>query len=756
MSMKKKNKNDDFFDCFDTTRTVDDIERQKSNKKKKNISKTKDKINEDMVKEFDNNMEETSFQLPDSSDITTRAGNQISTNEQITELMSQDLLQSNITGNLKNDKETNELQDKLQNFSITDIQKKGEDKKEFEKSKLINSLRMFPKKPLAKKPIQKNILKNIVEEEGDGLTKSIICCILGHVDTGKTKILDKLRQTDIQGNEAGGITQQIGATFFPRSLLKRKSPNLKTKLPGILIIDTPGHETFSNLRSRGSSLCNIAILVVDILHGLEPQTLESIELLKKGKTYFIIALNKIDRILGWVPHNDEDFRSTLGKQTISTQREFQNLAKNAVLRFSEIGLNVSLFYQNPNEKQFLNLVPTSAITGEGLADLIDNIVYSSEKFFKKKLMYKDDFECTLLECVSLEGYGNTVDVILSNGELKIGDKIVLCSLNGPIITTVKHILVPEPRIIEKKICSKIPLKKKKSIKAAAGLKIVANDLENVVAGTKILKMLQNEKEGLEIEKIKKEVMADYKLLLSKTSETGVHIQSSTLGSLEALIVFVESKNIPIASVGVGNLTKTSILKSALIKEKGYVFGGILCFNIKVDKDLEELAKQKNLKIFKSEIIYNLIDEYKEHVVLIKARNKKIHKVVYPFQLMIIPAFIFTKRSPLIFGVEIKRGKLAINSRVFVKTSEIIKLGTVTSIEKDKQPVILANKGDKVAIKIENAESPKIIGRHFKETDLLESFIDKSNILLLKTTFNDDMSEDDWALILELQQKLGIF
>ncbi|EPR79054.1 Translation initiation factor IF-2P [Spraguea lophii 42_110] len=627
-------------------------------------------------------------------------------------------------------------------------QKKEKEERELENKMKKMKLRNFLVREKVKtvKKIEK------IEEEIETDLKSPICCILGHVDTGKTKLLDKLRETDVQGSEAGGITQQIGATFFPVKELKRKFNVPENNLPGILIIDTPGHETFSNLRSRGSSLCDIAILVVDILHLLENQTLESIELLKRRKTPFIIALNKIDRIYGWKSTNFAGFTESFEKQTDVTKEEFKRQMNDTIVKFSEIGLNTTLFSENNNEKQFVSIVPTSAITGEGIPDLISTILKLSESFMSTKMKYKDEVQCTILEVKEIDGYGSTIDVILSNGILRKGDKIAVCGFDGPIITNIKSLLVPKAL---KEIRVKGEYMQKSEVKASLGVKIAALNLENAVAGSRIVIVKNNEEEA------KKEVMQDLQNVISKvkTEEIGVHLQSSTLGSLEALVEFVTSSNIPIATVGVGKLNKKDIVRASIMAEKSIEYSPLLCFDIKIDKEISEIAEKYNIKIFCEKIVYNLLDKYKEYSANLRNKMKDAAKssTIFPCELEILPNCVFNKRSPLVLGVEVKRGILKIGTVLCIIRKNVLGLGTVTSIENNKKATEKAVVGDKVAIKIEigSNETPRLFGRHFVQEDLLYSWINRKSIDSLKKNFKEELCDDDWMLVIELKNKLDI-
>lgn len=316
-----------------------------------------------------------------------------------------------------------------------------------------------------------------------------VVCVLGHVDTGKTKILDKLRRTNVQDGEAGGITQQIGATNVPIDAIREQCKIVKGaaeftyNVPGLLIIDTPGHESFSNLRNRGSSLCDIAILVVDIMHGLEPQTIESINLLKQKKTPFLVALNKIDRLYDWSTMPRKDVRDTIKGQQQNTQLEFKQRTDEVISQFAMQGLNAKLFYENPDVTEYISLVPTSAITGEGMGNLLYLICEYSQDLLARRLMYSEELQATVLEVKAIPGLGTTIDAILINGRLREGETMILAGTEGPITTQIRSLLMPQPM---KELRVKNAYIEHKEVQAAQGVKIAAKDLEKAIAGLNLL------------------------------------------------------------------------------------------------------------------------------------------------------------------------------------------------------------------------------------------------------------------------------
>ncbi|KAK5653860.1 hypothetical protein OQA88_7784 [Cercophora sp. LCS_1] len=594
--------------------------------------------------------------------------------------------------------------------------------------------------------------------------RSPICCILGHVDTGKTKLLDKIRQTNVQEGEAGGITQQIGATYFPVEAIKQKTAvinqdgKFEYKVPGLLIIDTPGHESFSNLRSRGSSLCNIAILVVDIMHGLEPQTLESMKLLRDRKTPFIVALNKIDRLYGWKKIDNNGFQESLRMQNKAVQNEFKNRLEQTKLAFAEQGFNSELYYENKSMAKYVSLVPTSAHTGEGIPDMLKLIVQLTQERMVGSLMYLSEVQATVLEVKQIEGFGMTIDVILSNGILREGDRIVLCGVEGVIKTNIRALLTPAPL---RELRLKSAYVHNKEVKAALGVKISAPGLEGAIAGSRLLVVGPDDDES----DLEDEVESDLATLFSRVEKSGrgVSVQASTLGSLEALLDFLKDCKIPVANVGIGPVFKRDVMQCGIMLEKAKDYAVMLCFDVKVDKEAQAYADEQGIKIFTADIIYHLFDQFTKHMDELTEKKKEESKMLAVFPCVLNTVAVFNKTSPIVVGVDVVEGQLKINTPLAaIKTNpttglrEVIPIGRVTSIERDHKQIPVCKKGQpSVAVKIEMGGHQPTYGRQLEESDVLYSQISRASINCLKDFYRKDVSNDEWQLIIKLKPLFDI-
>lgn len=595
--------------------------------------------------------------------------------------------------------------------------------------------------------------------------RSPICVIMGHVDTGKTKILDKIRHSNIQDGEAGGITQQIGATYFPESEIKRRTQffkgpfKLEYNIPGLLIIDTPGHESFSNLRSRGSSLCDIAILVIDIMHGVENQTLESLQMLVSKKVPFIIALNKIDRLSGWQSKDWREFVNGVKVQDQHTMAQYQKGLQRVITQLGQQGLNGVPFnnwvrnISTKIELEDVPIVPTSAITGEGIPDLLAILQLRAHIQMKNRLTSKNELQCTVLEVKVEQGMGTTLDVILVNGVLHVNDIIVLAGMNGPIVSRIRALLTPAP-LKELRVRSEYLHHDK--IYAAMGCKISGPDLQSAIAGSELFVAHSDE----DVEILKKRVEADITAITSSVNknEDGLLVQASTLGSLEALLSYLKSQNVNVAAVGIGPLYKKDIQQILHIAQANPKYACVLCFNVEISADAKTFAQQNDIKIFSAEIIYHLTDMYAKYIedLKVKAREAARAQMVWPVEFQYLEKSLIHRSKPIIIGIKVLDGTLKKGTPISTIGENARFIGTVDSIQVNQQPIEEAKIGQECAILIKDPASwsPEA-DKDFHPKDIFVSKLTRPLIDLLKEHFRDELAREDWELVRKIKGYLKI-
>ncbi|GKY98785.1 hypothetical protein MPSEU_000834700 [Mayamaea pseudoterrestris] len=608
--------------------------------------------------------------------------------------------------------------------------------------------------------------KNLAARSPNDLRCPIVV-IMGHVDTGKTKLLDKIRKTNVQEGEAGGITQQIGATFFEKKTLEAQTKKLnetekfEIEIPGMLVIDTPGHESFSNLRSRGSSLCDVAILVVDLMHGLEQQTIESLTMLRKRGVPFVIALNKVDRCYGWKTCKDTPIREALKAQDDNTIQEFRGRATDAKVQLQEQGVNSNIYWEMGKEdwtnSDFVPLVPTSAVTGEGVQDVLMLLAKMSQLTIREHLMWHANLQATVLEVKQIDGLGMTVDVLVVNGSLREGDKAVFCTLDGPIVTEIRGLLTPPP---SREMRIKSEYIHHKEVKGALGVKVIGNHLEKVMAGTPVMVIGKDDEE----EDIKAEVMSDLTNLEDKlsTDKVGVLVQASTLGALEALLQFLREDTkppIPVSAIGIGKIHKRDVTKISIMNEKGHSeYATILAFDVDIERDAREYAQEMGVRIMTADIIYHLFDQFTRFMDELNQRRREEASAVavFPSIIKILPQHVFNQKDPIIVGVEVVEGILKVGTPLCVPAIGGLHVGNVTSIEMNGREQNTARKGASVAVKIVNEGNPNITyGRQFDSTNMLYSTLTRASIDALKAHFKDQLENDDWRLVVKLKKVFNI-
>ena len=401
-----------------------------------------------------------------------------------------------------------------------------------------------------------------------------VVVVLGHVDSGKTSLLDKIRGTAVQAREVGGITQHIGASFFPIDVIKQICGNLylnlaksEAQIPGLLVIDTPGHEVFANLRVRGGSAADIAIVVVDVNKGLEAQTIESIDILKKRKVPFVIALNKVDSISGWRNTGDNSLISKeIKKQDLVIQQRLDEKIYNVVGSLSRMGYISEAFWRVKDFTREFAVVPVSAVTGVGIPELLVVLVGLTQQYLGLKLeRHEGPARGIVLEVNEEIGLGPTANIILLDGVLKHGATIVVAKRETSIVTKAKALLVPKP--LDEMRDPRDKFMPVNEVVSAAGLKITSPDLDGVLAGSPIYVLEKREDET----RLKALLQSEINAAIISTESNGVILKCDALGSIEAITDMLKKANVAIQSADIGYITRRDVIASFCGEGEGSVF-----------------------------------------------------------------------------------------------------------------------------------------------------------------------------------------
>ena len=537
-----------------------------------------------------------------------------------------------------------------------------------------------------------------------------IVTVCGHVDHGKTSILDALRGSSVQAEEAGGITQKISFTLFPIEQMKKACPlieksKIKLNIPGFLFIDTPGHAAFTNLRKRGGSLADLVVLVIDINEGIKPQTAEVIQILKHNKTPFLIALNKIDNISGW-RKKDDDLKKNIEMQGTNVKQNFDEKYFTLIGSLNSFGFDADLFYNISDFTKKISLVPCSAKTKEGIPELILMLCGLSQRYLSERLVLGKGAKGVVLE-VKKEKSASYVEAILYDGELGKKDEIAVADFEGnPMINRIRVLEEIEPLSFK--------FKPKEKIQASTGLRMQLAEKIEILPGMPFVFYDGNLEKIKEI--FKKEISESVN---SELSKQGIIVKADSLGSLEALLVLLKQAGIPVLKAGIGNINKNDIVSAKANSKINEIDAVIAGFNVSLDSEVDKM--KGNVKILTDEVVYKLIENLSQFR---EEKRKEIEKkrmmgLTTLCKLRILGQYVFRNTKPAIFGVAIEGGKIISGLKVIDETGE--EVGRVKNIQSENKSVSEATERMEVAISMPGVNFQHALGdRKFLYSEISEN------------------------------------
>lgn len=509
-----------------------------------------------------------------------------------------------------------------------------------------------------------NELKEILESEKkkNMQERPPVIVVMGHVDHGKTRLLDAIRKTNIIEDEAGGITQHIGAYQVERNNKK------------ITFIDTPGHEAFTAMRSRGAKIADIAILVVAADDGVKPQTIEAFKIIEASKIPYVVAINKVDKPDANIDKTKQELSSKLG-----------------------------IIPEDWGGKVICS--PISAKVGTGITDLLDMVLLAAEtESDNLKANPNTAAVGTVIESNVDKGMGPVATILIQNGTLKIGDALCLNNVSIGKVRNLKNYIgenIDEAgpsspaQIIGLKTAPTIG----DIVKVGKGEKINHRKLKHTGGGAGVIQdtIIQEEDDD--------------------TQKVNIIIKSDVLGSAEAIEESLEKINTNLIKAkiihkGLGNITEGDIRRAESSNAQ------IVGFNVKSSPIVEDSARERRVTVRTYNIIYDLLDDIKSDMQkLVRARIERQDMG----RIKVLAIFISDKDRQILGG-RVLDGKIEKNSLIeIIREKEVIDSGNMVKLQSGKQEIDYVEEGDECGIeyngkeKIEEGDILQI----YKEIEIIE-------------------------------------
>lgn len=610
---------------------------------------------------------------------------------------------------------------------------------------------------------KKQVVIDIPKEyEYDKSLKSPIISVMGHVDAGKSSLINIIKNINITNGEAGGITQSINSYFVKIDDIVDITKNItgkfqvEPKVPGILCIDTPGHMAFNKIREQSTLLCDIAIVVIDILDGLKPQTIECIQMLKNSRTPFIVVASKLDRVDGYVITDNLSLRDALKEQTQDVKIMIESYLNDMKYELDNLDIKSEFYFKNKKPQNTYSIVPISNKSKEGLADLLSLIIFMTENWMGKKIKYCDEVNSVVMNNYNDKKDGWIIDLILKNGTINTGDKYAVMSTEGPKSITVRNIIVDKKRVF--------------NVRASMGIKLIASNSANIYAGTQLVKITKNS------DSVLKEIQLNFNKIWNsfELKKNGICVMANTFGQIDALYnVF---KDVNISHIDIGSITEKNInnVRGVIENYNDKENRCFIYFGKLTEKEKDEFSKycsKIDMMFISNDIVYQLLEDYEKYKSECLQERQKLlvskGEAIYPCRLKIYKQHVYMKggAGDIMLGVRVKEGRvmigMPINYSVYSDDSKKVMvnekepyLGIITSLQKNNEEIQQANEGDDVCIRFDNPEGI-VFGRHFNHNNKLISKLSRKSIDILKKDYRDKMSKKDWEIVIELKNELNI-